>query len=99
MIALRHFLEAVATVLSWGLEIYMWLIIARALISWVNPDPYNPIVRFLFNVTEPVLGALRRRFRLFYGGLDLSPLVVLAIILFLKVFLVQTLRDYARMLG
>lgn len=99
MIALRHFLEAVATVLSWALEIYMWLIIARALISWVNPDPYNPIVRFLYNVTEPVLGALRRRFRLFYGGMDFSPLVVLAIIIFLKVFLVQTIRDYARLLG
>ncbi len=99
MIALRHLLEAVATVLSWGLEIYMWLIIARALISWVNPDPYNPIVRFLYNITEPVLGTLRRRFRLFYGGMDFSPLVVLAIIIFLKVFLVQTIRDYARLLG
>lgn len=99
MIALRHFLEAVATVLSWGLEIYMWLIIARALISWVNPDPYNPIVRFLYNVTEPVLGALRRRFGLFYGGMDFSPLVVLAVIIFLKVFLVQTIRDYALLLG
>lgn len=99
MIAMRHLLEAVATVLSWGLDIYMWLIIARAILSWVNPDPYNPIVRFLHNVTEPVLSYLRRRLPLVYGGLDLSPLVVLAVILFLKVFLVQTLFDYARMLG
>lgn len=99
MIAMRHLLEAVATVLSWGLDIYMWLIIARAILSWVNPDPYNPIVRFLYNVTEPVLSYLRRRLPLVYGGLDLSPLVVLAVILFLKVFLVQTLFDYARMLG
>jgi YggT family protein len=98
MIALRHFLEALATVLHWALDIYMWLIIARALLSWVNPDPYNPIVRFLYNVTEPVLGALRRRLPLFYGGIDFSPLVVLGIILFLKVFLVQTLLDYARLL-
>jgi YggT family protein len=99
MIAMRHFVEALATVLSWGLDIYMWLIIARAILSWVNPDPYNPIVRFLYNVTEPVLSYLRRRLPMVYAGLDLSPLVVLAVILFLKVFLVQTLFDYARMIG
>lgn len=98
MIALRHFLEAVATVVGWALDIYMWLIIARAILSWVNPDPYNPIVRFLYNVTEPVLAALRRRLPLLYGGLDLTPLVVLAVILFLKIFLVQTILDYARLL-
>lgn len=96
---MRHFVEALATVLSWGLDIYMWLIIARAILSWVNPDPYNPIVRFLYNVTEPVLSYLRRRLPMVYAGLDLSPLVVLAVILFLKVFLVQTLFDYARMIG
>ncbi len=95
MIALGYFLKAVAEVLYWGLEIYMWLIIARALISWVNPDPYNPIVRFLYNVTEPVLSYLRRRFPMVYGGLDLSPLAVLAVIIFLKVFLIGTMMGYA----
>lgn len=95
MIALGYFLKAVAEVLYWVLEIYMWLIVARALISWVNPDPYNPIVRFLYNVTEPVLSFLRRRIPLVYGGLDLSPLVVLVGILFLKVFLVGTISSYA----
>jgi|UniRef100_A0A7V6DQF9 YggT family protein len=95
MVALGYFLKAVAEVLYWGLEIYMWLIIARALISWVNPDPYNPIVRFLYNVTEPVLSYLRRRFPMVYGGLDLSPLAVLAAIIFLKVFLVGTMMSYA----
>ena len=95
MIALGYFLKAVAEVLYWALEIYMWLIIARALISWVNPDPYNPIVRFLYNATEPVLSYLRRRFPMVYGGLDLSPLAVLAVIIFLKVFLVGTLMSYA----
>jgi YggT family protein len=95
MIALGYFLKAVAEVLYWGLEIYMWLIIARALISWVNPDPYNPIVRFLYNVTEPLLSSLRRRFPMVYGGLDLTPLAVLAAIIFLKVFLVGTIMSYA----
>jgi YggT family protein len=99
MIALRHLLEALATVLGWALDIYMWLIIARAILSWVNPDPYNPIVRFLYRVTEPVLSALRRRLPLMAGGLDLSPLVVMAVILFLKIFLVQTLLDYARLIS
>ncbi|MGQ9687846.1 MAG: YggT family protein [Desulfobaccales bacterium] len=94
MIALGYFLRATAEILYWVLEIYMWLIIARALISWVNPDPYNPIVRFLYNVTEPVLAYVRRRVPLVYGGFDLSPLVILAAIIFLKVFLVGTLMSY-----
>ncbi|RJR43372.1 MAG: YggT family protein [Deltaproteobacteria bacterium] len=99
MIALRHLMDAVATVLDLGLNIYMWLIIARALLSWVNPDPYNPIVRFLYNVTEPLLSWLRRRVPVVFGGLDLSPLIIIAVIMFLRIFLVQTLHDYARMMG
>ena len=98
MIPLRHLLDAIASIVDLGLNIYMWLIIARALLSWVNPDPYNPIVRFLYNITEPVLGYLRRRLPLVFGGLDLSPLVVLAAIIFLRIFLVQTLRDWARLI-
>jgi YggT family protein len=96
-VALRHLIEALATVLYWALDIYFWLIIARAVLSWVNPDPYNPIVRFLYNVTEPVLGYLRRRLPLVFGGLDLSPLVVLAAIIFLQRFLVRTLLDWAHL--
>lgn len=99
MIAIRHLLDAIATVLDLALNIYMWLIIARALLSWVNPDPYNPIVRFLYNVTEPVLSFLRRRVPMVFGGLDLSPLIVIAAIMFLRIFLVQTLHDWARMIG
>lgn len=99
MIALRHLLDAIAIVLDLALNIYMWLIIARALLSWVNPDPYNPIVRFLYNVTEPVLTFLRRRVPVVFGGLDLSPLIIIAVIMFLRIFLVQTLHDYARLIG
>lgn len=98
MIALGNLLQAVAKVLDLGLTIYFWLIIARAILSWVNPDPYNPIVRFLYNVTEPVLSALRRRIPLVYGGLDLSPLVILAAIYFLQFFLVKTLFEYGAQL-
>ena len=86
---------ALAQVLNLGLTIYMWVIIARALLSWVNPDPYNPIVRFLYNVTEPVLAWLRQRLPLVYSGLDLSPLLVLLAIVFLKNFLIASLLDLA----
>ncbi len=99
MIAFRHLLDAIATVLDLCLNIYMWLIIARALLSWVNPDPYNPIVRFLYNVTEPVLSYLRRRVPVVFGGLDLTPLLVIVAIMFLRIFVVQTLRDWAMMIG
>ncbi len=95
MFALRHLLEALAYILNLGLTLYMWLIIARALLSWVNPDPFNPIVRFLYNVTEPVLGWVRRRVPLVFGGLDLSPLLVLLAIVFLQKFLVASLLDLA----
>ena len=96
MFALRHLLEALAEILNLGLTIYMWLIIARALLSWVNPDPYNPIVRFLYNVTEPVLGWVRRRVPMVFGGLDLSPILVLLAIVFLQKFLVATLWIWPR---
>lgn len=99
MFVLSNFLNALAYVLSIVLNIYMWLIIARAVLSWVNPDPYNPIVRFLYNVTEPVLGYFRRRLPLIYGGIDFSPIAVLLLIVFCQYFLVQTLRDWARMVG
>jgi YggT family protein len=56
---------------------YVWIIIARALISWVSPDPFNPIVRFLYRATEPVLRPIRRRMSTFQIGLDLSPLVAI----------------------
>jgi YggT family protein len=99
MFALRHLIEALASILNLALTIYMWVIIARALLSWVNPDPYNPIVRFLYNITEPVLGWIRRRVPVVFGGLDLAPLLVLLAIVFLQRFLVFTLVDLARRLG
>ncbi len=94
MFILANLLDAVAVVISYLLTIYLWIIIIRALISWVNPDPYNPIVRFLYQITEPVLYPIRRRLP-FMGGIDLSPIVVLLIIVFLQAFLVKTLSELA----
>ena len=77
MFVIGNFLAAVAKVIDIGLSLYMWIIIARAVISWVNPDPYNPIVRFLNAVTEPVLYPIRRRLPISLGGMDFSPIVVI----------------------
>ena len=79
------------------LTIYMWIVIIRCFISWVNPDPYNPIVRFLYTVTDPVLDRLRRALPFLYtSGVDLSPIVIVVGIYFLQSFLVQSLYDLAR---
>ena len=73
-------ISAVFQILQAILSIYFWIVIARALISWVNPDPYNPIVRFLHNATDPVLNRLRRFLPLQFGGMDFSPIVLLLLI-------------------
>ena len=98
MFVVANLLEAAATVLSMLLTIYMWIIIARALVSWVNPDPYNPIVRFLYIATEPVLYRLRRALPLYAGGIDFSPIIVFVAIYFLELFVVRSLHDLARSL-
>jgi YggT family protein len=95
MFIVGHFLNALAIVLHYALYFYMWVIIIRAVLSWVSPDPYNPIVRFIHNVTEPVLFRVRMWLRLGYGGIDFSPIVVLLAILFLQNFLVRSLAEMA----
>lgn len=98
MFVLGNFVGAIAGVLEWVLQIYMWIVIIAALISWVNPDPYNPIVRFLYSVTEPVFAMVRRVLPLPPMGIDFSPLIVLLIIVFCQKFLVTTLRQIAESL-
>ena len=92
MFVAANFLIALGKILDLILTIYMYIIIARALISWVNPDPYNPIVNFLYRITEPVLYQVRKRLPAM-GGLDLSPLIVLLVIFFLQKFLVTSILD------
>ena len=99
MFVLGNLLAAVAKILDIALTLYMWIIIGRAVISWVNPDPYNPIVRFLNSVTEPVLYPIRRRLPISLGGLDLSPILVILVIIFIQSFLVQSLVQLAVRLG
>jgi YggT family protein len=91
MYIVGYFLSALATVLDYALIFYMWVVIAGAVLSWVSPDPYNPIVRFIHNLTEPVLYRVRRWLPFGFTGIDFSPLVVLLVIIFLRTFLVNSL--------
>src|SRR5210317_1801551 len=95
MIILSNFLIAFAKVLDIVLTIFMWIVIARAILSWVSPDPYNPIVRFIHNVTEPVLYQVRRKIPLSFGGIDFSPMIILLAVIFLQQFVVQSLHQFA----
>ncbi|MBU1125827.1 MAG: YggT family protein [Candidatus Omnitrophica bacterium] len=96
MFVAANFLSALAYVVDVLLGILYWLILIRALLSWVNPDPYNPIVQFLNKTTEPILEPLRRMVPFnFRFGIDISPILAFVIIFFLKSFLVRTLLDIA----
>lgn len=94
MFVASNFVLAVAKLVELAVYVYILLIIARALVSWVSPDPFNPIVRFLHRATEPVLRPVRRRLPSAMG-LDLSPLVVLVALKFIEWFIVDSLRDLA----
>lgn len=95
MFILSNFLISIAKILDIALTLYMWVIIGRAVISWVNPDPYNPIVRFLYAVTEPILSRLRRRLPVGFGGMDFSPILVILAILFAQSFVVRSIEELA----
>jgi YggT family protein len=99
MFVAANLLYAIAKVLNIALTLYMWVIIARALISWVNPDPYNPIVRFLVSVTEPVLYFIRRKLPVNLGGIDFSPVIAILAIYFMQIFVVHTLMQMAARMG
>lgn len=94
MFAVSNLLSAAAQVIDMALTAYYWVIIVRALISWVSPDPFNPIVQFLQTVTEPVLAPIRRILPpMFRFGIDISPVIAIFLVIFLKSFLVRTLFD------
>jgi YggT family protein len=98
MFVLSNFIIATAKVIDIAMTLYMWIIIARAVISWVNPDPYNKIVIFLYRATEPVLRQVRRILPLRNIGIDISPIIVILILFFLQYFLVETIIQLARSL-
>jgi len=98
MFVLSNFIVAVAQVLDVAINVLWWLVIIRALISWVNPDPYNPIVQFLYKTTDPFLSPFRRIVPPHRLGIDLSPIFVIVLLLFLRHFLINSLIDLARVI-
>jgi YggT family protein len=95
MFVLGNFIIAVAKIIDIALTAYMWIIVIRAVLSWVNPDPYNPLVRFITQITEPVMAPIRRWIPLRGMGIDFSPMIILLAIVFLQSFLVPSLMQLA----
>ena len=98
MFVVENFFSALASIVYYVLELYMYIVIARAVISWVSPDPWNPIVQFLEKVTEPALAPIRRMigWRL---GVDVSPIILILILMFLQRFIVPSLHQMATVIG
>ena len=99
MFVFGNILSGIAEVLDVVLNIYMWVIIIRALISWVNPDPYNPIVQILTRMTEPVLRPIRKLVPPYKVGIDLSPMIAILVIIFLRAALIRSLYHVAALMG
>src|SRR3989344_8672304 len=94
MFVAGNFFSALAQVLDTVITVFWWLIIVRALVSWVNPDPNNTIVVFLYRVTEPILAPFRRLIP-WQVGVDLSPLIAILFLMFVRYFFVQSLFGLA----
>ncbi|NJL59761.1 MAG: YggT family protein [Desulfobacteraceae bacterium] len=95
MFIVGNFVFAIAQVINYILMFYMWVIVIRAVLSWVSPDPYNPIVRLIHNITEPVLYQIRKRVPIQTGGIDFSPILIILVIVFLQTFVVSSLVSIA----
>jgi YggT family protein len=99
MVVVSNFFMTLANIVDFILMAYMWIIIGRAIISWVDADPNNPIVRFLYEATEPVLSRIRGWIPVSVGGIDFSPMILIIAIMFLQSFLVTTLKQFAVGMG
>ena len=99
MFIFSNFLIAIAKIIDMVLSLYMWILIARAIISWFNVDPYNQIIRILYSLTDPLLNQIRRRLPISFSGIDFSPILVILAIIFLQTFLVQSLIQLASSIG
>ena len=93
MFILANFITALAEIIHMCLTVYLWIIVARAAVSWLNPDPHNPIVLFLYRATEPVMAPIRRWIPLRGMGIDVSPIIVIVAIMFLQRFLLKSLIE------
>ncbi|MDO5046875.1 YggT family protein [Campylobacter sp.] len=92
---LSTLISAVASILQMVVQIYIWVIIISAIVSWVRPDPYNPIVQLLYRLTEPVYALIRRFIPTVFGGIDLAPIIVLLALKFIELFFIRLLFEFA----
>ncbi len=99
MFVFGDLIVAAANILDYILGIYKWILLIVVLLSWVNPDPYNPVVRFLHSITEPVLRPIRRMIGHTFGPLDISPIIVFLIIMFIQGFFIRSLMKIGYKLG
>jgi YggT family protein len=99
MFVFGDLIVAIANILDYILSLYKWILLIAVLLSWVNPDPYNPIVRFLHAITEPVLRPVRRLIGFTFGPIDISPIIVFLIIMFIQSFFIRTLVKLGYKLG
>ncbi len=99
MFVFSNFMMAIAQLLDFILSVYTWIVLGRVIVSWVNADPYNPIVRFIFEATEPILSRIRRILPMSMGGIDFSPMIMVLGIVFLQSFLITSLKQLAASLG
>ncbi|CAM2865841.1 YggT family protein [Helicobacter burdigaliensis] len=94
---LSTFIQAVAQILSMVINLYIWVIIIAAIISWVRPDPYNPIVQILYKLTEPLYAKIRRVIPTVISGVDLTPLIVLLCLKFIDLFIIRLLLNFSNL--
>jgi YggT family protein len=93
MFLLANLIIGIGNALHLMITVYIFIIVGRAIISWVNPDPYNPLVQFLYRATEPVL-VYARRFLPAISGIDLSPIIVMVLLYFIDQTFIQSIIDY-----
>ncbi len=95
MVIWANFIITITQMLQMVLQLYFWIVIVAAIMSWIEPNPYNPIVRAIYSVTEPVFDWVRGHMPVVLGGIDFSPMVVIFAIYFLQAFLIPTVRQIA----
>lgn len=95
---LSTLVEALAQILSMVINIYIWIVIIAALITWVRPDPYNPIVQILYKLTEPLYAKIRKVIPTLIGGIDIAPIIVILALQFINLFVVKLLLRLANSL-
>ncbi len=90
MAFLTSLVSALYAVVDTVLSLYFWIVLAAVVLSWVNPDPYNPIVRGIRSLTDPVFYRIRKWMPFTYlSGIDFSPIVIILVIKFVQIFLAQ----------